>query len=74
MTQATAAILGEASRLSPIERAELIDALYQTFDGKPDERQELAWAAELESRIDAYDAGSLTAEDAETLFKRVGRQ
>src|SRR3989338_2829405 len=56
MTSATQTILKEALRLKPVERAELIDELFHSFDKSHDERIDALWAAESESRIDAFAA------------------
>ena len=67
-------ILGQALDLDLIERAELIDELLHNFDAHPDERQTDAWRAEAESRIDAFEAGQLTEDSAETVFVRINRR
>ena len=64
----------EALKLSPTERAELIDLLFESFDpsqpARPSEIEQ-AWAAEAESRIDAFDKGELRAIPAEDVFRRL---
>jgi len=70
MTSATQVVLKEALRLNPVERAELIDGLFHRFDKSPDEKIEALWAAESESRIDAFDAGLISADSAEAVFER----
>ncbi|WP_369408010.1 addiction module protein [Thiocystis violacea] len=57
--------------MSPIERAELIDELLRSFDPPEDSRVADAWKAEAESRIDAYEAGRLSADSAEAMFARI---
>ncbi|MBK1724780.1 hypothetical protein CKO23_21650 [Thiocystis violacea] len=57
--------------VSPIERAELIDELLRSFDPPEDSRVADAWKAEAESRIDAYEAGRLSADSAEAMFARI---
>ena len=59
MTTATQTILKEALRLSPVERAELIDELFHSFDKSRDDRIDALWVKEVESRIDACDAGHI---------------
>ena len=73
MTAATQQVLREAMGLTPMERAELIDALLRSFDPKADKGIADAWRAEAESRIDAFDAGELTDDSAEAMFARIGR-
>jgi len=74
MTEAALQILGEALGLSPTERAELIDGLLRGFDPNPDQGHLDAWRKEAESRIDAFEAGILTDDSAETLFDRMNRR
>jgi putative addiction module component (TIGR02574 family) len=74
MTDSAARILSDALDLSPIERAELIDALLRSFDPPQDGAVADAWKAEAESRIDAYEAGHLSADTAETVFARINKR
>ena len=73
MTTTTQQLLQEALRLKPIERAELIEELFHSFDRSGDHRVDAAWAAEAESRIDAYDAGSIPADSAEAVLARINQ-
>ena len=59
--------------LTPMERAELIDALLRSFDPKADDELTNAWRAEAESRIDAFEAGELTDNSAESMFEGINR-
>jgi putative addiction module component (TIGR02574 family) len=60
--------------LSPIERAELIDELLRSFDPPEDATVADAWKAEAESRIDAYEAGQVSADSAEAVFARINER
>ena len=71
MTTTAEHILEQALRLPPVDRAELIGRLFQSFD---DDGVDSAWADEIESRIDAYDAGQLTASPAEDVLERINRR
>ncbi|MBI5394508.1 MAG: addiction module protein [Verrucomicrobia bacterium] len=42
----------------------LIDVLWKSISAPEEQAREAAWAAESERRIDAYEAGKLTARDA----------
>lgn len=53
-------VLKDALTLKPTEKAELIDKLLSSLD-KPDVELEAVWAKEAESRIDAYERGSIKA-------------
>lgn len=74
MTSATQAVLREALRLKPVERAELIDGLFHSFDETKDRRIDALWAEEAESRIDAYEAGELDSDSAEAVFARINQR
>jgi putative addiction module component (TIGR02574 family) len=70
MTSASQNIFEQALRLNPVQRAELIDELFRSFDKRPD----VLWAVESESRIDAFDAGQISADSAEAVFERISKQ
>ncbi len=44
-------IISEASRLSPLEKAEIIDGIIESFDNEPDEEVKKAWIEEAERRL-----------------------
>jgi putative addiction module component (TIGR02574 family) len=71
MNASATRILSDALVLSPIERAELIDALLRSFDQPEDGALADAWKAEAESRIDAYDTGTFSADSAEAVLARI---
>ncbi len=73
MSAAAQQVLRDAMGLTPMERAELIDALLRSFDPKVEEGIADAWKAEAESRIDAFDAGELTDDSADAMFARIDR-
>jgi len=39
-----------------------------------DERIDALWAVESESRIDAFDAGQISADSAEDVFERISKR
>jgi putative addiction module component (TIGR02574 family) len=59
-----ATIQAEVLTLPPAERAKLIDVLWDSLASPEVTSRENAWAQESERRIDAYEAGKLTARDA----------
>ncbi len=63
-------ILKELLTLSPRDRAHLAEHLLESLE-PPDERIHQLWAAEAESRIDAYEGGDLQAVPAEEVFARL---
>jgi putative addiction module component (TIGR02574 family) len=74
MTTSTQAILKQALSLEPVERAELIEELFHSFDKAPDRKIDALWADEAESRIDGYDSGQICAESAKVLFERINKR
>jgi putative addiction module component (TIGR02574 family) len=74
MAATTEKVLNDALALPPIERAELIQRLFQSFDFPEDNHIDTAWAKEIESRIEAYDKGLLTASSAEDVLARINQR
>jgi len=74
MTTATQAILKQALSLGPVERAELIEELFHSFDKSADRNIDALWADESESRISAYDAGQICADSAKAVFERINKK
>jgi putative addiction module component (TIGR02574 family) len=62
------AIENEILGLPTAERARLIDVLWDSISAPDQQTREAAWAVESERRIDAFDAGKLTARDANEVF------
>lgn len=58
----------EALHLSPGERAQLIDALWDSLASPEVRAREQAWAQESERRLDAFEAGQLPAREATAVF------
>jgi putative addiction module component (TIGR02574 family) len=62
-------IIDEALSLSVDDKAELVDQLLSDIDGL-DKSIEKKWAAEVESRIDAYEAGKLKSISLEEVLSK----
>jgi putative addiction module component (TIGR02574 family) len=74
MTAVAEKVLESAMGLSPVDRAELIERLFLSFDKTADHTVEEAWKAETESRINAYDAGGISASSADEVFNRISER
>ena len=74
MTPTAQAVLEKALRLDAVERARLIDALLKSFGHKDTAGTDAARAREVESRIDACDAGTLDAAPVATVMERLGKR
>ena len=57
MSERSQSVIADALALPPLERAEVIDRLYQSLRSEREWEIESAWAEESERRIDAYLAG-----------------
>ncbi len=62
-----------ALRLSPIERAELIEKLFDAFSSPERESIDARWAIEVEDRIEAYERGEIQSKPATEVFARIER-
>jgi putative addiction module component (TIGR02574 family) len=65
-------ILEQALRLSPVERAELVEQILSSFEFPDRERINALWAEEAEERIDAYDRGEMGSSSAKEILERTG--
>jgi len=63
-----AAIQDELLKLPAIERARLIDVLWDSLSEPELKSREAEWAAESERRIDAYESGAVKARDSQIVF------
>jgi putative addiction module component (TIGR02574 family) len=64
----------EALKLSPFERAQLIDALWQSLDPVEQQAIDQAWAEESKDRLDAYRRGEVEALDGESALSELKGQ
>ena len=62
MNEKVKALSLEALKLTPVERAELIEELIASLD-RPDPILDARWATEAEDRLAAYDRAEMTAHD-----------
>ena len=71
MTKAVEAVLADALRLDLDARAEVAAELLASLDGPADAGAEAAWVAEIERRVAAIDAGTVTLEPWQTVRRRI---
>lgn len=64
-------VLEEALKLPPTERAELIENLLTSFEFPSRKTIDDLWAKEVESRIDAFERGEISATPAMEVFKKI---
>jgi putative addiction module component (TIGR02574 family) len=66
-------VLLDALKLSPVERAELIEKRLASFSFPDRKAIDELWAAEAEDRIDAYERGEIKSKTAAEVFARIER-
>ncbi|OGS21885.1 MAG: hypothetical protein A3J83_04665 [Elusimicrobia bacterium RIFOXYA2_FULL_40_6] len=71
MTAQAQQVLKRALLLPPIERAELIERVFNSFDYHGKDNFDTLWAREAENRIDAFDKGILKAVSAKKVFRKI---
>ena len=74
MSKAADAILVDALRLDVQARAEIASDLLASLDGLPDPGAEQAWAAEIERRVKALEAGTEPLESWNDIKRRIASQ
>ncbi|ACF12007.1 addiction module component, TIGR02574 family [Chlorobaculum parvum NCIB 8327] len=67
-------IMQDALDLTPVERAKMIERLCQGFNNPREAEIDTAWAAEFESRLDAYKEGKIKASPVEEVMERINRR
>ena len=74
MVKTAEALLADALRLDPKSRAELAAELLASLDGPADPDAEAAWAAEIERRVAAIEAGTARLEPWERVKHRIEKE
>ena len=74
MTAIAENIFQEAVQLNPIDRAELIQRLFYSFDKTSNRQIEDSWKAEVEDRVSAYESGKIPADAMENVFERLSKR
>lgn len=64
----------EALKLSPLERAQIIDALWQSLDPGDQAIVDKAWLQESQDRLRAFREGKLAAQEGEETLRSIERE
>jgi putative addiction module component (TIGR02574 family) len=64
-------LLEEALKLTPVERAELVESLLSSFEFRSRKTVDALWAHEAEDRINAFERGEIPAIPAEQVFAEI---
>ena len=70
MSERTESVINQALSLSPVERAELIERLYESMRSEREREIEQAWAQESERRIDELQSGK----ESTLLYEQMKRE
>ena len=71
MSVHTQQVLADALKLSPVERAELVERILDSFRFPERKKIDGLWADEAEERIAAYDHGGIDSKPASRVFERI---
>ena len=61
----------EVLKLSAVEKAQIIDALWQSLDPAEQKSIDRAWLAESQDRLKAFRAGEINAVDGESALQSI---
>ena len=67
-------VFDQALAMSPLEKAILIEKLFQSFDQENQKAVDEVWATEAESRIDAYEEGKISARPFEAVLHDLNKR
>jgi putative addiction module component (TIGR02574 family) len=67
----SAILANEALKLTPLERAQIIDALWRSLDPAEQDAVDRAWLVESQDRLAAFRAGQLTAINGEEALRAI---
>jgi len=67
----SAILANEALKLPPMERAQIIDALWRSLDSAEQYSVDRAWLLESQDRFAAFRTGQLTAIDGEDALRAI---
>ncbi len=73
MTLNTSEITKVALELAPIERAKLIEDLFESFESRSRNLIDKKWAEETEDRIDAFVQGKIETVSAEQVHREINQ-
>ena len=67
----SAVLAKEALQLTPLEKARMIDALWQSLDPAEQASVDRVWLAESQDRLKAFRAGEIKALDGESTLQSI---
>jgi len=70
----SAILAKEALQLSPFEKAQIIDVLWESLDSAEQKSIDRAWLAESQDRLKAFRAGEIKALDGESTLQSIASE
>ena len=67
----SAVLAKEALKLSPLEKAHIIDELWRSLDPTDQNSMDQAWLRESRDRLEAFREGKLKSEDGEETLRSI---
>lgn len=67
-------IFERARKLPPVDRADLLEQIFETFDSSGQFEIDQQWASESEERLKAYRSGDLKSEPADQVMRRINNR
>ena len=67
----SAILAKEALQLTPFEKAQIIDALWQSLDAAEQKSIDRAWLAESQDRLNAFRSGEIKALDGVSTLQSI---
>lgn len=74
MTNTKEKLLSEVLKLSPIDKAQIIEDILSSFEFKDRKYIDKLWAEEAEDRIDAYEKGKIKTTSFKEVFKNISKK
>ena len=74
MTDKTQAIVEQALKLSPTERADVAEQLLASLDEVPDTDVEQAWQEEIQRRLQQVERGEVELMDSDTVMAELRKK
>ena len=74
MSDRGAQILEEALKLTPQEKAELIERLASSMDPPDRKKIDESWSRECEDRLDAFERGEIRSIPASQVFQEIEKR
>ncbi len=74
MTNTKEKLLSEVLKLSPVDKAQIIEDILSSFEFKDRSYIDNLWAEEVEDRIDAYEKGKIKTKSFKEVFKNISKK